>query len=472
MFAIRSLAALGLLCVAVSAQSAMYLDASGRGQVLIFPYYTVNAGQSTLLTVVNDSDKGKLVYVRASEGMNDRKVLDFSLFLAPHDTWAGAVFALDGSGGANLVTDDTSCSAPLIRQSSNLPQLPDGRHYASFQAANYQNDNGPTDVTRTREGFVEVFELGELSAQDAQAASDRNCAAFGADGAQFAALSPPTGGLYGSAVVVNAAAGTYFTEPSTAIDGFSIVPLAVGADLSKGSTSSAGQTVQATVPISGRLQNLDYSLAHRIDAVSALLMAESLTGDFAFDASSGANTEWVITEPTKSFYTGATARAPYQETFGKRRAMSCMPYSPYLWDREQKGVKPTPALPPISETLRPNASLCYAVDVLQFGVLTRSSIVLGSTLNDALAGFAPLASSGSVNLYLGRPSQSVSPPTSFLPAGNSGPALRGLPAIGFQVSNYVNGNVTPGVLANYASAAMLHSHVNCSDANGAGKSCP
>jgi hypothetical protein len=201
-------------------------------------------------------------------------------------------------------------------------------------------------------------------------------------------------------------------------------------------------------------------------------MAQSLTGDFVFEAGAGANTEWVITEPTKSFYTGATVRAPYEEMFGKRRPMSCMPYSPYLWDREQKGVKPTPSLPPVSDTLRPNASLCYAVDVLQFGALTRSSTVLGSTLNDALAGFVPQASSGSVNLYLGRPSQSTAPPTSFLPAGSSGPALLGLPAIGFQVTNYINGNVTPGVLANYASSAALHSRVNCSDANGTAKSCP
>ena len=472
MFTVRLLAALGLLSVAASAQSAMYLDSSGKGQVLIFPYYTVNAGQSTLLTVVNDSDQGKFVYVRASEGMNDRKVLDFSILLAPHDSWAGAVFALDATSGAHLVTDDTSCTAPAIRQSTTLPQLPDGRRYASFDNVNFQNDNGPTGVARTREGFIEVFELGELSAQDAQAAADRNCASFGASGTQVSALSAPAGGLYGTAVIVNAAAGTYFTEPSTAIDGFSVTPLAIGADLSKGSTSVAGPTIQATVPINGHLQNLDYTVARGIDAVSALLMAEALTGDFAFDSGSGANTEWVITEPTKSFYTGANVRAPYEEMFGKRRAMSCMPYSPYLWDREQKGVKPTPTLPPISDTLRPNASLCYAVDVLQFGVLTRTSSVLGSTLNDALAGFVPKASSGSVNLFLGRPSQSASPPTSVLPAGSSGPALRGLPAIGFQVTNYVNGNVTPGVLANYASAAILHPRVNCSGVDGASKACP
>src|SRR3569623_176398 len=192
----RMLAALGLLSAAATVQGAMYLDASGKGQVLIFPYYTVNKGQSTLLTVVNDTDQGKLVYMRASEGMNDRKVLDFSNFLAPHDTWAGAVFALDAAGGATLVTDATSCTAPLIRQSARLPQQADGRRYATFQTASYQNNTGPTGVARTREGFVEVFELGELSAQDSQTAADRNCAAFGANGTQVGALSAPKGGLY------------------------------------------------------------------------------------------------------------------------------------------------------------------------------------------------------------------------------------------------------------------------------------
>ena len=39
--------------------SAVYLNNDGLGQVLIYPYYTVNAGNSTIVTVVNTTAAGK-----------------------------------------------------------------------------------------------------------------------------------------------------------------------------------------------------------------------------------------------------------------------------------------------------------------------------------------------------------------------------------------------------------------------------
>ena len=57
----RCSAGLSLLALAASAQGALYLAPDGEGQVLLYPYYTVNAGQATLLTLANDSDHGKFV---------------------------------------------------------------------------------------------------------------------------------------------------------------------------------------------------------------------------------------------------------------------------------------------------------------------------------------------------------------------------------------------------------------------------
>ena len=51
---------IGLLAVLVShASSAMTLSPGGSGQVLLFPYYTVNKQQQTLLNVVNRTANGK-----------------------------------------------------------------------------------------------------------------------------------------------------------------------------------------------------------------------------------------------------------------------------------------------------------------------------------------------------------------------------------------------------------------------------
>jgi len=50
-----------------------------------------------------------------------------------------------------------------------------------------------------------------------------------------------------------------------------------------------------------------------------------------------------------------------------------------------------------------------------------------------------------------------------------GVALRGLPVVGFLAENYINANVTPGVLANYTAAIPHHTTIACATANGA---CP
>jgi hypothetical protein len=50
--------------------------------VLIYPYYTVNAGLARCL-LVNTTPAGKALKVRIHEGYNGRDVLDFNLYLSP-----------------------------------------------------------------------------------------------------------------------------------------------------------------------------------------------------------------------------------------------------------------------------------------------------------------------------------------------------------------------------------------------------
>ncbi|HET8943027.1 MAG TPA: cell surface protein, partial [Rudaea sp.] len=86
------IAAIGTLVVTIQPARAVYLNPRGMGQVLLYPYYTVNAHQNTLLSVINASDVGKVVHVRFREGYNGRDVLDFNVFLSPYDVWTAAVF--------------------------------------------------------------------------------------------------------------------------------------------------------------------------------------------------------------------------------------------------------------------------------------------------------------------------------------------------------------------------------------------
>ena len=105
--------------------NAVDLNPDGLGQVLIYPYYTVNKSQDSLFTVVNTTGIGKAVKVRFLEGYNSREVLDFNLFLSPHDVWTAAVSQVGDNDGAKVSTSDKSCTSPTIPPSC-MPSAPAG----------------------------------------------------------------------------------------------------------------------------------------------------------------------------------------------------------------------------------------------------------------------------------------------------------------------------------------------------------
>ena len=76
-----------------SIASAVNLNSDGLGQVLVYPYYTVNNDLNTLISVVNTTNEVKAVKVRFLEGKNSRECLDFNLYLSPYDVWTAALVA-------------------------------------------------------------------------------------------------------------------------------------------------------------------------------------------------------------------------------------------------------------------------------------------------------------------------------------------------------------------------------------------
>ena len=113
-----ALAGIGALGMAGTA-SAVHVNPDGLGQVLIYPYYTVNSQTAinpfnSLLSVVNSTASAKAVKVRFLEGKNSVEVLDFNLYLSPHDVWTVAVVPTT-AGGAGIVTHDKSCTTPVMR---------------------------------------------------------------------------------------------------------------------------------------------------------------------------------------------------------------------------------------------------------------------------------------------------------------------------------------------------------------------
>jgi hypothetical protein len=485
--------ALGLVAAFALPAQAMYLNPQGTGQVLLFPYYTVNSNQSTLLTLVNTTNAAKMLQIKFREGYNSRAVLDFHVFVGPNDSWTATVFALQPRDGASIMTRDESCTAP--DKIGWAAPFPGGGYQQPFLPFAYTGDNvdgAPTAITRTREGHVDIVELAELAGPLADAVTNRhppNCTPLQAIDPGSPHLRPPGGGVYGSFAIIDVAEGTLFGGNAAAIDDFSRITLVTDtASLIEwlGAGNSRPGEVDAQIPVDGGYTTLTYANVGAPqyggpNAVSALITADSVFGAMSREASVGSHTEWVLTSPTKFFYTDNQrlgvplgepgAVAPFEQTFGEDGiGASCVRYAPGGFDREGRPVLFMPDASPRGEL--PQHALCYATNVVHFSNLPADGAtpMLGSRLGSKVWNPTPATETANVRLQLGVHPGSTE--RNILPAGVRGPALRGLPVIGFEAVRYINGNVSPGVLANYTMATPLRADVACVDAAGAQIECP
>jgi hypothetical protein len=485
-FMSRRLLQLAVVCLAFASSiaSAVALNPRGIGQVLIYPYYTVNAGQDTLFTLVNTADTAKVVRVRFLEGYNGRTVFATYVFLSAHDVWTAAITQVGDEDGAKIATADASCTFPA--------QASGATPFASDDYTGANADTGPTSISRTREGSIEVIEAADIqpgSAAEAAITHVQNgqpgggvppCTFATAAGAQpidLADLAPPTGGLYGSASIVDVGVGTFFAYDATALAGFSdVVPVDDLTDdtqpsLDQAHSSESPATARAYLPIEG-IGTVAVDYDNGIDAVSAVLMSPSIANEFLTDPGLGANTDWVMTLPTKRFYVDDARypRAPsdpFVETFhapGQSRTTVGL----LAYDREElaadvqscSGCGPAP----------PVNYLAYEVNVFGFingAVAQTPSGVFGSRLSWFYYpyGGAPRGGAGWATMDFFSADGGHYLPNGTLSTSDA-VTIHGLPVIGFMVYNVVNANAQPGVLGNYGGVFAHHSTLACQDIDG------
>jgi hypothetical protein len=440
--------------------NAVDLNPDGLGQVLIYPYYTVNKNQDTLFAVVNtDPVFGKAVKVRFLEGYNSREVLDFNLYLSVNDVWTATVSQVSDDGGAQVSTSDQSCTDPSVLDNSPV----------AFRTAAYDGtgpipaDAGPHDITRTREGYIELISMGDIDPNSQLSALITHdggvppgCAGI-SDAIASAGIIAPTGGLFGEADIINVGEGTIFPYVADAIDGFSEIPLYSGGANLNPSLQDANNPTLVTNPGTvarafvftggGQLVTADYAFG--VDAVSAVYMSDAIYNTYIVGGNTGANTDWIVTFPTKRFYVdslyGAVPFPPFVESF-HAPGESNVVVAPFMYDREeQTTVVQGDFSPPISS--QPN-SLPFEVNVISFLANTAAgdpSGVLGSFLRPNIV---PFATAGWMKLDLlnGEPGHQL--PGGLTPAGVP-VTFNGLPATGYMAFNVINANANPGLLANY-----------------------
>ena len=462
----KILSAAVLATLGAGSAQAVYLGTDGTGQALIFPYYTVQGNEETLLTVVNTHNEGKAVKIRFREAENSREVLDFNIYLSPYDVWVGKITDNDAGDGAAVVSPDKTCTVPVqISQGQKI----DFRKFAyAGGAANGtlpNPDSGTQDLTRTREGYVEILEMGvidDTALWDADAngkldyvhvsGTPDNCTALQNNLATILAaankgLNAPSGGLFGQLSIINVQSGTEVGENATALeevyatqqhfDTGTLQPTLADAD----PNSYVLDVSAAGVPT---LYTDDWTPDNGgIDAVSAVLMSAAIANTYTVNSAVEASTAWVVTFPTKWFYTQAVdtnadtkiddndAIRPFTHIF--QNGQACEEINVTAFDREETTVtssgtdfSPQPGIPGIN--------LCYEVNVIEFensSVLSAANTVLTYTGLPGETGWVNLSfpTTGGIHQMTGPDSTVV---------------FNGLPVVGFSTSILQNSNVGVG----------------------------
>ena len=311
--AIAGVAAIGV----ASTAKAVNISADGLGQVLIYPYYTVRNNASglpfnTLMSVVNTTGSVKAIKVRFREGRNSVEVLDFNVFLSPFDVWTATITPTRPTAAPDL--DDRQVVHDSRRFTSG--------GYARAVPDDLRSRMPTTPLTRTGEGYFEIFEMStEMGMTAAKATHVSGVPACGITEAQ--AHSPTQRSADRRTVrwrdhrqpggwrrVLASRDGARQLQPETSLP-------------------DHGLRCRRNTRMRFRVSNViqDGTLFSSVwnngnDAVTAVLLGNAVTNEYVLDAGTKSQTSWIITMPTKYAYVnGAGAPfAPFTNTYVSRQA--------------------------------------------------------------------------------------------------------------------------------------------------------
>jgi hypothetical protein len=438
---------------ATTAAEAVNVNPNGLGQVLIYPYYTVQTDKSgaynSLLTVVNTTNSVKAVKVRFLEGKNSREVIDFNLFLSAFDVWTAAVIPSPATAGGRVVTFDHSCTLPPLSTSQGGAGFVD---FVNFAYTGSADDKGGTGLDRTKEGYVEIIEMGTYTSTSTVSISATHVAGTPPckplnDTLAKNEISSNAGGLFGGMTLINVNDGTDYTADAVALDNY-----AGGGFFFY--TAAGVTTPDLTLASPPRSQVLANNRVYTSlwatgpDPVSAVLMHDQVMNVFVLDSGTKSGTDWVVTFPTKRFYINTgTGNAPklFQRNFNDG-AGSCDDVLLSIFDREEFRVTTVSFSPPPPN---PVNALCWEANVVTFN----NSNVLASTnianiptgfQNGWLdIGFFPPTITGTVHRLINVANTSITTIGGATTLLNT-VTYSGLPVVGFEVESYSNGTLTVG----------------------------
>lgn len=488
-------AAIGLAMGALVSTGAQAVNMStdSLGEVILFPYYTVNNGYNTNINITNTSENTVVFKIRFREAENSRDARDFNVILSPYDVWTATITASGDAADApaRLITADQSCTAgELLKLTSDSA---DKRRYIDFTNYDYigsNKDGGRQGLDRTREGYIEVIQMGHIKPRNPGAPSpqlDFTDAANVGDNAKhksngvpkncdavrqaFAEANvsatddewlEPINVLKASANLINTANGKAITMEPTVLANF-YNPAGSGVD----GAGPAGQNL-ITYPesqqpgladVSPAVAVLNYdnatsgiatSFATEVNAVSALISRNTVANQYSVNPATGAQTDWVITFPTKYYYVderqggvGNSSVAPFEQstTFQNGRGCAGVTVGFRFFDREEdeKIAISTVGFSPAPPEADPD-QVCNESQVLTFA----NSNLLGS----AEPANVPVDDAGFTKGWM-----SLVFPSAGALTSEDNYTFTGYPVIGFSATTLENGTNNAAIL-NYGFSAQ------------------
>ncbi|MCW8870093.1 MAG: hypothetical protein OQK49_05260 [Proteobacteria bacterium] len=446
-----------LLLVAFHA-SAVRVNPQGVGEVLLVPYYTVNNGLNTTVTVTNTTEEVKAIKINIRESLNGYSVSSYNVYLSAFDSWSFVMGAYpssaDGYAGqefAALASSDNSC-APMLNKSAH-----------EFNP--HVLVNGSEDINRGREGFIEIIEMGVLEGQLAVAATmngsgvPNNCALLESawdnagswDVNPNRNLLPVTGGLTAEVDMIDVAQGINYSLPVVALEDF----FAEGSihHTEPGDDSVSLDLAAPMASVYANKKSYQLSFERGIDAVSAVLMADKVMSTYNYEADVSGQNETVYTQPTRRFYQSSPGYISHTP-FPTSNANGCSRDQVYggvelqqaIWDRESQYNTTAGGVGGVPQP--PNNSFCGSVFVQSFvspGSNQSKSPLTQSNNFQVLFGVSGGSEQGftRVGFVDTRPLVGIDINT------DKTVHLMGLPIIGVTLKRFTNNNAAPGIMAQY-----------------------
>lgn len=467
-----------LLLQALSA-SAVYVNNNGLGDALIIPYYTVNNGLNTLVSITNTTDTSKAIKINIREGLNGYSVSSYNVYLSSFDTWTfvlvPAVSTADGfqdQNSATLISTDNSC-APFLQKA--------GQEFSPTALI-----DGPQNMSRVREGFIEIFEMGELQGNYAfwvdqgnngvpnscssietawQVNGDWN-EASGGDVSE--GVNPGTGGLMAEADVIDVAEGINYSIPVTALDGFFAADALFHVAPNESSLSLDAAAPMATVWADDKTYQLAFESG--IDAVSAVLMADELMGTYALDSIVAGTSETVFTQPTRRFYYRYelfTTDPPFP-SYNSRPSVDKCSFENYrgteieqdIFDREAQREVDDICTVGICPPLPPKDAICGSVfvqSIIRPGVAPTQPRITQSNNYGLLN--SPAMPHATENGFIRTRFLDTRPLVGIDINMSQSVQLLGLPIIGITLQKFTNAGAAEGLLAQYGGSSQVKSRL-------------